>query len=132
MTKSIFAALPKAKTSAVAVDLKDPVTGEVINVGHGDVKVYVHGKASKVHRDFTDAKVKAYAANKSKNKNEINMDKIRKDSVEFAVACTEKITGLQAEDITSKESIEELYSTEEFHWVLDQVNSAIENEANFF
>ena len=124
--------LPKAKTSAVAVSIKHPETGEDLVINGKEVKVHVYGKASKVQRDFQDAKIKAYASNKSKNKNDLNMDKIRKDAIEYAVACTEKIENLASEDITSKEDLEEIYSNVEYYWFLDQVTAAIESDTNFF
>lgn len=124
--------LPKAKKEASPVAIKHPESGEDLLVDGVPVIVHVYGKASKVHRDYTDAKVKAYSLNKNKNKNDLNMDKIRKDAVEYAAACTDKITGLSKEDITSKEDMSKLYATEEYYWFLEQVSAAIENESNFF
>lgn len=127
-----FSALPKAKTGAVAVNIVHPEDGENLVVDGREVKVFVYGKASKVQRDYTDEKVKAYSNNKSKNKNDINMDKIRRDAVEYAVACTDKLEGLAPTDITSKEDLTSLYSNPEYYWFLEQVSAAIEADKNFY
>ena len=128
----------KANSQAVAVNLRHPETGEdLINDEGTPVQAFVYGKASKKHRDLTDARLqKAIVAGKDKNKApEITVDKIRKEGLEWAVGLTSKITGIVDDDgneIDTPETITAVLSNPDYYWVLDQINAAIENDSNFF
>jgi len=131
----------KAKTAATPVVLTNPKTGEpIVDEDSGkEVAVYVYGKASKQYRDFNDSRLKS-ALEKSKKagkiaaQNELTVEKIRKETIDFAVAMTSHIANMESEDgkaVDSPETIRAVYEDPEFYWVLDQVNAAIENDSNF-
>lgn len=130
----------KAKTSATPVVLTNPKTGEpILDEKDQEVAAYVFGKASKKYRDFNDGRLKS-ALDKSKKagkiaaQNELTVDKIRTETIDFAVAMTSHIANMEGEDggaLDNPEAIRAVYEDPEFYWVLEQVNAAIENDSNF-
>lgn len=130
----------KAKTSSIAIDLKHPLTGEVLKDENGNVaQAFVFGKASKQYREATDARLnEAIENNENKDKDskpKLTALKIRENSIEFAALCTDKITVLTTEDGKALDTLETLVETFEdkgMYWLLDQVTAAIEADKNFF
>lgn len=129
----------KAKTNSVPVAVKHPVTGEDLVDDQGKVVyVYLYGKASKQYRDFNDARLKKALEQQKIAKKitppDLTVDKIRKDAIEFSVACSDHIDMVDDNDqeINTAEAFTKLYSDPDFYWLLDQVNAAIENDSNFF
>lgn len=130
----------KAKSDAVPVTILHPETGEELFDDKGSpIQLHVYGKASKKYRDLTDARLKdAIAQGKSSGKNkapELTVDKVRKDSVEWAVSLTAKITGMvddEGNPFDNSDAIRSIYENPEYFWLLEQANAAIENDSNFF
>lgn len=129
----------KAKTEATPVTLTHPQTGDpILTDDKKEVKVHVFGKASKKHRDFSDSRLKS-ALEKQKKQGkitpqELTVEKIRSESIEFAVAMSSHIENMEGEDgkpINSPEAFKTIYENPEYYWLLDQVNAAIENDSNF-
>ena len=123
--------------------LNIPATGEELFNDEGKpIQIHVFGRASKKYRDLTDARLRdAIAANKGgKSKaNDITVDKVRKDSIEWAVSLTSHISNMVYDDengvehkLDNPDALRLAYSDPELYFLLDQANAAIENDVNFF
>ncbi len=129
----------KAKTEATPVVLTHPQTGDnLVNDEGKEITIHVFGKASKKHRDFSDSRLKAALEKQKKNgkiaPQELTVEKIRSESIEFAVAMSSHVEGMEGEDgkaINTPEAFKVIYENPEYYWLLDQVNAAIENDSNF-
>jgi tryptophan 2,3-dioxygenase len=121
-----------ASTGAVAVPLRNPATLEKLE----GIEVHVFGKASQRYRDYTrNQTATLIEKQKSKAKNEITVDKIENDRVEFAAMMTSKITGMEAEDgspLDNKAALIEVFKNPDLYWLLEQVEEAINDTTNFF
>jgi len=128
----------KAKTNSVPVAIKHPTTGEDLVDDQGKVvNVYLFGKASKQYRDFNDSRLKSVLDQQKLSKKiappELTVGKLRKDDVDFAVACTDRIDMVyEGNDVNTPEALFELYSDPDFYWLFEQVKAAVENDSNFF
>ena len=129
----------KAKTEATPVNLTHPQTGEnLVDDKGNEIKVHVFGKASKKHRDFSDSRLKSALEKQKKSgkitPQELTVEKIRSESIEFAVAMSSHIENMVGDDdkpINSPEAFKTIYENPEYYWLLEQVNAAIENDSNF-
>ena len=129
----------KAKTEATSVVLTHPQTGDnLVNDEGKEITIHVFGKASKKHRDFSDSRLKSALEKQKKagkiTAQELTVEKIRSESVEFAVAMSSHIENMEGDDgkpINTPEAFKVIYENPEYYWLLDQVNAAIENDSNF-
>lgn len=134
--------LSKAKTSAIAVEIKDPHTGEVIQDDTGNkVIAWVYGKASKEHREFEDKNLQEALTKRKSARNgvdpfakDLTVGKIRDTELDYPVAMTKAIDGLETDDgkpYNTPELIRSLYEDKSLYYILDQVTAALADETNF-
>jgi tryptophan 2,3-dioxygenase len=121
-----------ASTGAVSVPLRNPATLEKLE----GIEVRVFGKASQRYREYTRNQTSVLIEKqKSKAKNEITVDKIENDRIEFAAMMTEEIVGISSEDgspLDNKIALIEVYKNPDLYWLLEQVEEAINDTTNFF
>jgi hypothetical protein len=121
-----------ASSGAVSVPLRHPATLEKLE----GIEARVFGKASQRYREYTRNQTTTFIEKqKTKAKNDLNVDKIEKDRLEFAAMMTEEITGISTEDgspLDNKEALLEVFKNPDLYWLLEQVEEAINDTTNFF
>lgn len=119
------------KTDSVFVQLRHPVTDELLADKDGPVGIYVYGTASKEYRAAVNAM--GNRALKRGNK-KATAEVVREEGVELLVAVTEKATDnltYQGKPLNTPATFRELYGDASFSWIKDQVDAAIADTANF-
>ena len=124
------------KTDEVAVELKHPVTGEVLKDEKGNVaKVVVYGRASKRAQDYQNAKVNQILKDKSVNKNKEETAESLSDAIlESVVVCVDRYENLSFGDkkLDNETTIKEALSNPALRWLYEQTRAAIDDQTNFF
>lgn len=135
--------LTKYKTSAVPVEIKNPETGEFLADEETGERVvaWVYGKASDKQREYDDKVLATQLERAKKGKkatDSLTVESVRVNELDYPVAMTAKITGLETDDgkpYDNPEAIRKLFKNEDKHvevyWILEQVVDAINNDANF-
>jgi len=131
----------KAKTTAVPVEIKHPLTGEVLMDEASGEKViaWVYGRASKQYQDFQDKNLQEVLTKRKSGRNidpikDMTVSKVRESELDFPVAMTEKITGLETDDgekFDNPDMIRALYEDQQAYYILEQVQAALNDDANF-
>lgn len=115
--------------------LRNPATDEVIkdeDTGE-DITITLYGTSSKQYRNAVNS---LHNSRLKKKNGEISAEKLREDSIELLVACSDKASGLEYEDFTfdlpdNSAGFRKLYSAPELSWVKDQVDAALGEVGNF-
>lgn len=126
----------KAKSSAVAITVLHPVLGELEDDKKNKVTLYLHGKASKKYRDYTEAQTDSFIAKQqAKVKSKTTGKQLLADRIKFMAAMTDRIEHLELDDGTKLDNtaaLEAVYSDPEYFWLLEFAETALEDNANFF
>lgn len=126
------------KTDVVKVPVKNPITGEELVDNKGNkVLAHMYGRASKRVRDYINAevnkKIKEQSISKLKT-DEITVESLDEEKIKTLVVAVEKIENIElnGKQFDNETNLEELFRNPSFKWLVEQLNSALNDQANFF
>ena len=126
----------KAKSQAT-VELKNPLTFDTLLSDAGEpITLSIHGKASEKYRKHELSQTNSLIAKMdSKVKNKQTAEKLLSERVEFMANMSIGIEGFTLDDgkaINTKEAFLEIYSDSDYFWLLEQAETAFQDNSNFF
>jgi hypothetical protein len=113
--------------------VRSPIDGEVLIAKDGsEVTIQLYSTSSKKYRNAVTA-MQNRQLRRSAKKDKVTVELMREEQVELLVAASAGSKGLAIGDkpVASAEDFRSLYSNPAFGWLMDQVNEALGDVANF-
>jgi hypothetical protein len=117
-------------TDSVLVELRHPVTEELLKDEGKAVGIWVYGTASEQYRNAVSA-MQNRALKRQKGK--ATAEEMKEETIRLLVAVSEKGENLEydGKPLKDAETFRSLYADPRFSWVKDQVDAAVGETANF-
>lgn len=119
-----------AAKDSVSLQLKHPVSDELLFDGDKPVEAVLWGTSSKVYRSAVNAMQNRAL---KRGKKPATPEVMREEGVELLTACTQRFENLALDGspLDNADTIRALYKDDRYAWVKSQVDEALGDIANF-
>lgn len=122
-----------AVSETTEVQLRHPVTDELLFDGEKPVQIVIYGTSSKVYRNAMLALQNKRLKNAQKRTSGISAELLADEELDLLVKCSIRADELlyEGKEVKGADAFRELYSDLRFKWVRDQVDAAIPDTSRF-